>query len=212
MADTREQAVRLDRTKAPPGLPPQPGEKALDWAWTCYEMANDPPGSRIGRDVSEAPFIARAAKWAHYWRCVRLTCRMEAHAAPRFREMVAKTWPDVLDWSDEDLTKVEGNWSLVPATPGLDGRGDPIDPEAEYYVQEAAGSARGLVGNCMRFWGPNNRLYTCELGKAGIYKGRACLSMRPTDVPWPVEFIRAHAVLHVRADMLPKTRQSTEPT
>lgn len=80
-----------------------------------------------------------------------------------------------------------------------DGRGNPIDTDADYYVQEAAGDASGLVGNCMRFWRADGGGYTCQLGEAGVYKGCVCLTMRPTNVPWPVEFIRAHAVMLSKA-------------
>lgn len=80
----------------------------------------------------------------------------------------------------------------------LDGFGRPVDPTAHYYVQDA----RSVVGNCMSLWCPKGAGYTCEVDKAGVYVGSDVLAMRTTDVPWPVEAVRAASVRHVRADQI----------
>jgi hypothetical protein len=156
---------------------------------------------------------ALATAWAHYWRRVELVRRMEALTHPRYRLQAPAAWPEVLAWSREQVTQVEKDLAEAESFQSRkaterprdrDGQGNPIDPDADYYVQEADGGASGLVGNCMRFWREGGAGYTCQLGEAGIYKGRACLRMRPTDIPWRVAFIREHAVMHVRMDMLPK--------
>lgn len=79
-----------------------------------------------------------------------------------------------------------------------DGLGDMIDPNADYYVQDA----RSFVDNCILWWGLNSRGYVCELDRAGIYKGSEAPSMRPTDVFWPTAIVLANTVTHVRSEGL----------
>lgn len=79
-----------------------------------------------------------------------------------------------------------------------DGCGNPIDPDALYYVEDT----RGLVGNCMSLWCPDGKGYTCELDAAGWYKGHEVTSMRDTDVPWPMSLLERSAIRHVRMDSL----------
>lgn len=87
----------------------------------------------------------------------------------------------------------------------LDGLGRPIDPGAEYYVQDA----RGVVGNCASWWRAKGAGYACDLSDAGIYKGSDVRSMRTTDVPWPVAWVRERTIQHVRADLFPPIRWRT---
>ena len=82
----------------------------------------------------------------------------------------------------------------------LDGLGQRIDPDADYYLQDA----RSVVGNCASWWRAGGAGYACDLDDAGVYKGRDCVR-RLTDVPWPAEWVRARVVKHVRADMFPDT-------
>jgi hypothetical protein len=204
------------------GDPREARALAIADIWAHCEAENDPPGMDllprvIDYDAESEPAQAgrptRAEAWSMYWRRVDLVRRMEALSDPRYRLQAPAAWPEVLTWSDEQVAQVEKDLAEAESFQSRkaterprdrDGRGQPLDPDADYYVQEADGSASGLVGNCMRFWREGGRGYTCQLGEAGVYKGRVCLTMRPTDVPWPVEFIRTHAVLHVRMDMLPK--------
>lgn len=82
----------------------------------------------------------------------------------------------------------------------LDGFGDPIKPNAYYYIQDK----RQFVGNCVMLWRENGAGYTCEFEDAGLFLGedsRVC-SDRDTDVPWPVMAVRAARVEHVDAQKL----------
>lgn len=91
-----------------------------------------------------------------------------------------------------------------------DGLGDAIVAGADYYVQDK----RQFVGNCVLWWGPDNQGYVCELDKAGVYKGADITDLRDTDVPWPVDVVRASVVQHVRAEGLQRAvraRQQSEP-
>lgn len=80
----------------------------------------------------------------------------------------------------------------------LDGLGDPIDPEADYYVQDK----RGTVGNCTLWWAIKSQGYVCSIDEAGVYKGREVRGMRDTDVPWPVAVVLVNVVRHVRVEPL----------
>lgn len=80
----------------------------------------------------------------------------------------------------------------------LDGLGDSIVDDADYYIQDA----RNTVGNCALWWAVDSKGYTCDLAEAGTYKGSACRSDRDTDVPWPVDVVRAATVTHVRTEPL----------
>lgn len=78
----------------------------------------------------------------------------------------------------------------------VDGTGAQIDDGMHYFVQDA----RGCVGNCGSWWAPNGAGYTCDIDAAGKYLGKDVRSMRETDVPWPVDYVLARVVRHVRVD------------
>ena len=65
-----------------------------------------------------------------------------------------------------------------------------------YYVQDA----RGCVGNCGSWWAPNGQGYVCSIDEAGQYDGKRARTMRDTDVPWPIDYVLARTVRHVRVD------------
>lgn len=77
-----------------------------------------------------------------------------------------------------------------------DGTGAQLDDEALYFVQDA----RGCVGNCGSWWAPNGAGYVCDIDAAGKYTGHDVRAMRDTDIPWPVDYVLARAVRHVRVD------------
>ncbi len=81
--------------------------------------------------------------------------------------------------------------------PKTDGRGQPIVADALYYVQDT----RQVVGNCILWWAKDGAGYCCNLPDAGEYTGVRCARLRHTDVPWPVDYVRAHTVVHVRGDV-----------
>lgn len=93
----------------------------------------------------------------------------------------------------QDLTS---ETSVTRERKTLDGCGQPINDDDPYYVQDT----RTVVGNCGMWWANNSRGYCCNLEEAGIYTGAMCKYMRDTDVPWPQNYVRAHAVTHVRVD------------
>lgn len=80
----------------------------------------------------------------------------------------------------------------------LDGLHEVVDPNELYYVQDT----RSVVGNCALFWGKDRSGYVCNLAEAGQYTGKEVMSMRDTDVPWPVDVVHANTVTHVRTDAL----------
>jgi hypothetical protein len=80
--------------------------------------------------------------------------------------------------------------------PKTDGRGHPLEPAAMYFIQDA----RSSVGNCGSWWGPNGAGYVCSIDEAGQYTGDCCSGLRATAVPWPVDYVLARAVRHVRVD------------
>ena len=82
--------------------------------------------------------------------------------------------------------------------PKRDGHKQPLIADAIYYVEDS----RQIIGNCMLFWCAEAKGYTCNLAEAGKYTGTEVMGMRDTDIPWPVEFIEAHTVVHVRRDAL----------
>ncbi len=88
-----------------------------------------------------------------------------------------------------------------------DGLGNVIDPAADYFVQDA----RSYVGNCMSFWRPSGAGYACDLNDAGTYKGSQVLGMRATDIPWPVDHVRANTIVHVRGDVQAFRRDNYKP-
>lgn len=87
-------------------------------------------------------------------------------------------------------------FNRTPGEPKTDGRGRPLIDSELYYVQDA----RQVVGNCGSWWAPNGAGYVCTIDEAGVYTGEHCKDLRPTDVPWPVEYVLARVVRHVRVD------------
>jgi hypothetical protein len=79
----------------------------------------------------------------------------------------------------------------------LDGRGEPLVPTGDYYVQDA----RGLVGNCISWWGKHRAGYVCNLDEAGVYSGDDVKGMRDTDIPWPKAYVEQFVLRHVRGDI-----------
>lgn len=84
--------------------------------------------------------------------------------------------------------------------PPRDGCGSEVNEFALYYIQDT----RQIVGNCMMFWCPGDKGYTCQLDLAGKYIGAEALSRcrDGTHMAWPVDFIEVNAVRHVRKDHL----------
>lgn len=78
----------------------------------------------------------------------------------------------------------------------LDGTGAPLIHDAKYYLQDA----RGCVGNCGSWWRPNGQGYTCDIDDAGIYTGADVKTLRDTDIPWPIDYVIARVIRHVRVD------------
>lgn len=72
--------------------------------------------------------------------------------------------------------------------------------DALYYLQDT----RQNVGNCMLFWCPQDKGYTCQLDDAGKYTGPEARSRcnDGTHKAWPCGFIERNAVRHVRADSI----------
>ena len=77
-----------------------------------------------------------------------------------------------------------------------DGTGAALVDDALYFVQDA----RGCVGNCGSWWAPKGAGYVCSIDEAGQYTGAEVRHMRESDVPWPVEYVLARTVRHVRVD------------
>jgi len=77
-----------------------------------------------------------------------------------------------------------------------DGTGADIIGSALYFVQDV----RTTCGNCGLWWAPKGAGYVCNIDEAGQYTGAEVRSMRDTDVPWPVEYVLARTVRHVRVD------------
>ena len=63
----------------------------------------------------------------------------------------------------------------------------------KYYLQDS----RSVVGNFLLFWAKGNRGYTTDIDNAQECTLEEALSQRDTDVPWPVEDMRAVAKLRV---------------
>lgn len=94
-------------------------------------------------------------------------------------------------------SKYSGPFGCVQtAEPKTDGLGNALVPDALYFVQDA----RVSCGNCGFWWAPNGAGYLCSIDEAGKYTGKDCLTMRGTDVPWPVEYVLERVVRHVRVD------------
>jgi hypothetical protein len=78
-----------------------------------------------------------------------------------------------------------------------DGTGAPIHDAAPYYVLDT----RSRVGNCGSWWAPKGAGYVCDIDQAGVYTGADVRLMRNTDVPWPLDYVNARVVRHVRVDV-----------
>lgn len=62
----------------------------------------------------------------------------------------------------------------------------------DFYLQDS----RTYTGNCMMFWAKGGRGYTSDLRLAQVYSRESAQrqhEVRPTDIPWPVEYIQARA-------------------
>lgn len=90
----------------------------------------------------------------------------------------------------------------------VDGMGRAVDPAADYYVQDS----RTFVGNCVSWWRTKGSGYTCDIDDAGVYKGAATLSMRDTDVPWPVDVALRNTQRFVDMQRLHHEREAVEAT
>jgi hypothetical protein len=95
--------------------------------------------------------------------------------------------------------------SLKP--PKTDGLGNALVADAMYFVQDS----RTFVGNCGSWWAPNGAGYVCCIDDAGQYTGTRVAGMRDTDVPWPVEYVLANTVRHVRVDTRAFDRRNYKP-
>ena len=84
--------------------------------------------------------------------------------------------------------------------PVRDGLGQPLDPEALYYVQDT----RQIVGNCALWWRMGAKGYTCDLDEAGAFTGAYVAALSAEHIPWPVAHVTARVVRHVRAYALRK--------
>lgn len=80
----------------------------------------------------------------------------------------------------------------------LDGLGNMVKPDELYYVQDRSPP----WGDCARWWRPDGAGYTCVIEEAGFYTGRRTASMRETDIPWPMNVVRALTRSHVTRDAL----------
>jgi hypothetical protein len=63
----------------------------------------------------------------------------------------------------------------------------------KYYLQDS----RQVVGNYLLFWRIDHKGYTTDIDDAHEFTLEEALSHRDTDVPWPVEEMRAKAKLRV---------------
>jgi hypothetical protein len=60
----------------------------------------------------------------------------------------------------------------------------------QFYLQDS----RGYVGNDVLFWAKNGNGYTTDLRNAHVYSKEEAVKQhesRPTDIPWPKEYIDA---------------------
>ena len=93
--------VRHEKLYDPPGLQVfvWPREKASDppTAW-CFAPRGQKHVADFEGEDGEAK--ARAAAWAHYWRCEEL-------AECLLNQEIGDFWPDILAWSDEQLANVK---------------------------------------------------------------------------------------------------------
>lgn len=79
-------------------------------------------------------------------------------------------------------------------TGALDALGNALVDTADYYIQDAS----CYVGDFILWWRPNGSGYTCDVDKAGVYKGADhAINRRPTDIAWPVEHVQAFGIVRV---------------
>lgn len=78
-----------------------------------------------------------------------------------------------------------------------------LTPEGRlYYLQDK----RQMVGNSMMWWRHGHAGYCCDVREAHVFTREEAYAqhrMRPTDVPWPKDYIDAsvsHHVDHQRVD------------
>ncbi len=105
------------------------------------------------------------------------------------------------------MRRVKASEPAVPPGPKSDGLGNDIDPDGDYYVQDS----RQFVGNCISWWRSKGAGYACDLEDSGIYKGSHVIGLRVSDIPWPVEYVRAHTIVHVRGDVQAFDRSNYKP-
>lgn len=138
--------------------------------------------------------------------CSRARLRTAHRLRDRKRAVAASSpepWGQGAQYKLTDRGRSILNFHRPKPAPKTDGLGNPIDDDLLYYVQDA----RLIVGNCASWWCPDGKGYTCELDKAGWYKGSEVMGMRDTDMPWPIDQIEAAVVRHVRVEGLARLRE-----
>ena len=84
-------------------------------------------------------------------------------------------------------------------TGAVDALGNALVDTADYYIQDAS----TYVGDFILWWRPNGAGYTCDLDRAGVYKGADhAINRRPTDIAWPVDIARGATVRVVDSEKL----------
>lgn len=74
------------------------------------------------------------------------------------------------------------------------------ESDERYLIQDT----RQVCGNCILWWGPDSRGYTCDVDKAGRYSLERATNIekiRGTDVKWKESVVLKNIVRHVRADL-----------
>jgi hypothetical protein len=87
------------------------------------------------------------------------------------------------------------------------------DSTQQYYLQDS----RGLTGDNLMFWGDPSG-YTSDVDRSEVWtteKAFAQNACRPEDIPWPVEYVRAHSryvvdMQTVKKDEAPEEGPSNE--
>ena len=79
-----------------------------------------------------------------------------------------------------------------------DGLGNPVVGDRLYYVQNLTRTG----GDHACWFKPNAQGYTPLIDEAGTYFGIEVESMRPTDVPWPLDFVQRNAIRVVPVEAL----------
>jgi hypothetical protein len=89
-------------------------------------------------------------------------------------------------------------------------RREVVDDHA-YYIQ---GVANG--NDCALWWKPHGYGYTCNLDEAGVFFGAELRKLMGTvgdqNVAWPVDWVRARTIPHVRVADLRRGSLPTEPS